>query len=186
MFLPFDSQKAIQMVGVILRNHRASIASKLRILKILYVADRESIRDTGYPMLGSRVVAMDHGPLHSAALDLINGEHIDEPQFSQHFEKFGYMLQMSKDPGVGRLSRNDIEIIESVCQRYASVGDWDLAHDITHSFDEWKACHSAGTSTTIPLEAIIDAVGRAADRNQIIEDIRLEKMAESAFGERSL
>jgi uncharacterized phage-associated protein len=81
MYLRFDSQKAIQAIGVILRNHPHTWASKLRILKLLYIAERESIQETGHPIIGSRVVAMDHGPLHSRVLEMINGADISEPIF---------------------------------------------------------------------------------------------------------
>ena len=184
MFFPSDSAKAIQAIGVILGGHHCAMASKLRISKLLYIADRESIQETGRPILGSRVVAMDHGPLHSAVLDLINGEHVDEPRFSENFEKFGYMVQRQKDPGVGRLSRYEIEKLNELCERYASVSDWDLAHNVTHAFEEWKTNYCEGTSRTIPLEAIMDAVG-VANRAEIARDIEREQEADALFGEPS-
>lgn len=186
MFFPFDTQKTIQAIGVLLRCHRFSIASKLRILKLLYIADRESIKEAGRPMLGARAVAMDHGPLHSAALNLINGEHIDEPEFAQHFDKFGYMVQLCADPGVDRLSRYEIEKLQEVCERHGADNDWKLSHVITHSFQEWIANFQPGTSTTIPLESIIDAVGRSEDKQSIMQELESEIRADQWFEGRSL
>jgi len=103
----------------VLRSHPHWFASKLRVLKLLYIADREALAEVGRPILGYRTVAMEHGPLHSSVLNLIDGEHIDEPAFSAHFDKFGYMLQMSHDPGVDRLSRFDIEKLQAVCEKFA-------------------------------------------------------------------
>ncbi|MEX2119930.1 MAG: Panacea domain-containing protein [Pirellulales bacterium] len=185
MFLRFEAEKTIQAIGVVLRCHALSIASKLRILKLLYIADRESLAETGRPILGSRVVAMDHGPLHSQVLDLINGEHIDEPLFSEHFEKWGHTVRLSKDPGVGQLSRYDIEKLQDVCERYSAKSDWDLTHGITHSFPEWKNNYSEGTSKIIPLEDIIDAVGRSSDKDVILQDIADEIRVDDLFGEKS-
>lgn len=184
MFFSFDSTKAIQAIGVLLGCHHCAMASKLRLLKLLYIADRESLQETGRPILGSRVVAMDHGPLHSAVLDLINGEHVDEPRFSEHFEIFGYMVQRQKDPGVGRLSRYEIEKLNELCERYASMSDWDLAHEVTHAFVEWKAHYCEGTSRTIPLEAVMDAVG-IGNKAEILRDLEREQETDLLFGEPS-
>lgn len=167
----FETQKVIQAIGVLLRNEHAQTASKLRILKLLYIADRESIKETGRPIIGSRVVAMDHGPLHSEVLNLINGQHIDEPDFSRNFQKVGYLIEQVKDPGVGRLSRYEIAKLQESSDRYASLGDWELAHEVTHEFEEWKRNYQQGTSMTICLEDIIDAVGRTAEKDSIIQNV---------------
>lgn len=58
-----DVEKAIQAVGVLLRRE-GKRASRLRLLKLLYIADRISLQKTGTPILGSKVVALKHGPVH--------------------------------------------------------------------------------------------------------------------------
>ncbi len=183
MFRKFDPLKTVQAIAAILRSHRHETASKLRVLKILYIADRENIRDNGFPMFGCRAVAMDHGPLHSVAKDLIDGEHIEEPLFHSHFNRDGYLLQLKeKDPGVGRLSRCEIEKLQEVCDRVAAMSDWDIAYGITHQFKEWIEKYKKGTSQVIPLEDIIAAVGRAGDQDGILEELRNEYNAIAAFG----
>ena len=42
---------------------------------------------------------------------------------------------------------------------------------MTHSFDEWLKNYQEGTSQPIPLEDILDAVGRSGDKESILEDI---------------
>lgn len=186
MYLKFDSDKAIQAIGVILRNHPHRWAGKLRILKLLYIAERESIQDIGHPLIGSKVVAMDHGPLHSRVLELINGADMDEPKFSAYFGRVGYMVEMTDDPGVSHLSVYEVEKLQQVCERYAAVDDWTLAEEITHGFQEWRDHYRKGTSTRIPLEDIIDAVGRGDDKEAILADLRGEINADVAFGVPSL
>jgi hypothetical protein len=94
------------------------------------------------------------------------------------------VVQRQKDPGVGRLSRYEVEKLNELCSRYASVSDWDLAHKVTHAFAEWKASYSEGTSRTISLEAIIDALG-IANKAEILRDLEREHEADALFGEQS-
>ena len=58
MFYPFKIDKAIQAAGVLLNEHQRGQMEYLRLLKLLYIADREAIAETGQPIVGSRVVAM--------------------------------------------------------------------------------------------------------------------------------
>ncbi|HEV3345340.1 MAG TPA: hypothetical protein VG125_33490 [Pirellulales bacterium] len=93
---------------------------------------------------------------------------------------------MTDDPGVGRLSVHEVEKLQEVCERYASVNDWQLAQEITHGFKEWQDHYRHGTSTIIPFEDIVDAVGRGEDKEAILNDLRNEVNADAAFGGPSL
>ena len=64
MYFRFSIQKTIQAVGVLLRLARGRMG-RLRLLKLLYIADRESLREFHRPIIGSRTVAMKNGPLHN-------------------------------------------------------------------------------------------------------------------------
>jgi len=52
----------------------------LKLMKLLYLADRESMRRNGRPISGDRYVSMDHGPVLSQTLNLINGARKFEEQ----------------------------------------------------------------------------------------------------------
>ena len=82
-----------------------------------------------------------------------------------------YMLKLSKDPGVGQLSKFEIGLLTDVCDKYAEVNDWRLAHDICHDFAEFKENYREGTSTEISLESIISAVGRNNDKEEILQSV---------------
>src|SRR6266480_2169456 len=64
MIIPFDPLKAAQAASVLLKEEGGRM-SRLRLLKLLYIADRESIAETLRPITGDEVVAMDHGPVLS-------------------------------------------------------------------------------------------------------------------------
>jgi len=175
-----DVEKAIQAAGVVLRREGKE-ATRLRILKLLYIADRESLAETGSPILGSRIVAMKHGPLHSEVLDLINGGHRDEPKWSLYFQSSGKDVRLSREPATDRLSRQDIRLLNRVVEKRLPYDDWEVV-DETHAFEEWKKCYpnpEESTSRSIPLDVLLDAVGRGHEKGAIKEDI-----ADSAYYDR--
>jgi uncharacterized phage-associated protein len=167
-----DVEKAIQAVGVLLRREGKN-ASRLRLLKLLYIADRMCIQKTGVPILGSKIVAMRHGPLHSEVLDLVNGQHTEEPSWSRHFRNVGRNVALQREPGVGRLARQEIELLNQVADERVGHDDWDVAVE-THTYQEWRDAYpdrEANTSQPISWAKLIDAVGRTADKDAILQDM---------------
>lgn len=169
--LSFDVDKAVQVAAVILRNEGKRM-SRLRLLKLMLIADRECLRRTGRPILGSKVVAMNNGPLHSDVYDLIKGTHKDEARWSWFISKAGQRdVKLTREPPVGMLSRHEIELLNDVSDRHAQLDDYELS-DATHSFSEFDKHFHKNTSTVIPLEDMIDGVQRTADKAAIIADLK--------------
>jgi uncharacterized phage-associated protein len=177
MITQFRPEKAVQAAGVLLRAHSGREMDYMRLLKLLYISDRESLRLTGRPIIGNRPIAMNNGPLHSGVYDLIKGTHPLEQLWSAHFEKIGYSVRLLSDPGVLYLSEKEISILNEVSDRYRNMDTWELVEH-THSFEEWKKNHVANTSTPIPIGDILDGVGIAADdKAAILND--LQELSES-------
>jgi uncharacterized phage-associated protein len=174
-------EKKIQAVGVLLRAEDDR-ADRLRLLKLLYIADREALKDRGAPIVGGRVVAMDHGPLHSEVYDLIKGEHECEPEWSEFFAEDGNKVRLRRDPGRMELSAYEIEKLNEVSNRFRLSDTWQVANE-THGFPEYVASYSEGTSRTIPLEKILAAVGFSdADIAAIRRDAENDLLFSKSFG----
>ena len=47
----------------------------MRLLKVLYIAEREILAESSTPLMRSTVVAMERGPVLEDVLHLIRGEH---------------------------------------------------------------------------------------------------------------
>lgn len=166
----FDSVKAIEAAAVIARCEGKRIG-KLRILKLLYLADREALRVRGRPILGSKAVAMDHGPLHSDVYNMIKGEHPASPSWSKYFTQDGKRsLKLTKEPENLALSKSDIAILQSVVDKYVELDDWSLS-ELTHGFPEWEKTYREGTSSSIELEDIVAAVRTAEEQSAVLLDI---------------
>src|SRR5437867_894691 len=132
-----EIQKTIEAIGVLFRTEGVRQMSALRLLKLLYMADRESLKETGRVITGDRVVAMEHGPVLSNVYDLIQGQHADLPRWSEFFTSTGYRINEVKEPGVARLSRQELNRLQEVAQRNMDKSDWEVA-ELTHEFEEWK------------------------------------------------
>jgi len=175
MFFRFSTEKTIQAVCVLLQCAKGSMGY-LRMLKLLYLADRENLRLSHRPIIGSRIVAMDKGPLHSEVYDLVKGEHLDEPLWSSYIQKEGYEIRLLKDPGRSKLSVAELRVLTNISETFKEFDDWDLVEE-THKLPEWQKNYSAqtaNTSYTISFEDLIDAVGLAKEKQKIIDDLKEE------------
>ncbi len=176
--IPFRSslQKKIQAAGVILRDRGPM--DRLRLLKLLYIADREALQERGVPIIGGLVVAMNHGPLHSEVYDLIKGAHVNEADWSTCIVSKGNTITLNNDPGRLALSPFEIDKLNAVTERYQNVDIWELS-ELTHEFVEWQDSFQKGTSRPIPSEKLLKEVGFS---NEEIAGIVDDANAHSAGG----
>jgi hypothetical protein len=68
---PFDADKATEVAAQFLQFEKGSI-NVMRLAKLIYLLDRESIRQRGVPVVGGVDLSMKNGPVTSEILDLIN------------------------------------------------------------------------------------------------------------------
>ena len=80
---------------------------------------------------------MRNGPLHSEVYNLIVGEHIEEPLWSQYIQRDGYEVTLRRNPGLSELSAAEVRTLTRTFETYATTDEWDLV-EITHGFPEWN------------------------------------------------
>jgi uncharacterized phage-associated protein len=181
MYFSFGTRKIVEAAATLLRSEACRRMSYLRLLKLLYIADRESLRETGRPIVGTRPVAMRHGVVLSDVLHLLKGQRWDESTWSEFIRRDGYEVELTKDPGVLSLSRYEIGMLTRTAEENRDTDDWQLVEK-THGFEEWKRNYQEGTSTSIPLEDIIEAVGRSEERDEILQDAAQTTKLRRFFG----
>ena len=98
MHFPLKVSKTIQAIGAIFREDRTRRMNYMRLLKLLYIADRESISETGRPITGGSILAMERGPVLEGVYDLIRGQHAEMALWSEFLQKDRYDLQLLKEP----------------------------------------------------------------------------------------
>jgi len=179
----FKFDKAIQATAYLLRREPTRQMNYMRLLKLLYIADRESIQKTGRPITGDAVAAMERGPVLSEVLDLIKGLHLRSPDWSNFIQRNEYDVRLVQEPGVAKLSRFEIELLEQVAEEHRARDEWAMV-EFTHSFPEWRKNDpgKSKSSKWIPLHDILEAVGRSADEADIEEDAKAERAFARLFG----
>lgn len=148
----------------------------LKLLKLLYLADREAMRVTGDSMSGDHFVSMPHGPVLSRTYELINRSASSDAWDALVAPASGWSVKLRKPvrrSDLDELSDQDIGILKGVQHRFGGMSKWQI-RDWTHQHcaDEWQDPN--GSSFPIPPEAIFRAVGcnareaarRAANYNE--------------------
>lgn len=183
MLVRLDTLKLTQAAAFLLKRYGGFITRK-RLLKLLYIADRELIRDTRRPLTGDRPVAMDHGPVLTHTYDLLKGTTTEGALWNRHIQPVApYTHKLVDDPGVGRLSKLELSKLDEVLQRYWWIDDDDLSL-LTHDFPEWRrnAPPPKGVRP-IPTEHVLEAVGLGGEAAKMQADAQADLELDALFAE---
>lgn len=177
----FDPKRVTQAAAFLVNRSGSNRMQYLKLLKLLYFADRESLREKGYPITGDQAYAMDYGPVLTRVFDYIKCQiRAGADVWSTYFRTFGYEIELVEDPGTGDLSKYDRRILTDIYDRYKDRDGFDLSH-LSHDFPEWKEVYQEGrTSTLIPIEKTLDALGIQIENLQ--EQIEEERSYFQHFG----
>lgn len=169
---PFElnQKKAIQAVAFLLKqNHETNQSDNyMRLLKLLYFADRKSLEETGRPITGDYFVAMEHGPTLSQLLNLVNQREINNEEWDKYIQRDGHNIRLIKDPGNGKLCRYEIDLLRKIWSQYREKGEWEVALE-SEELPEWKKNNPGKSSKFIPLSDVLEAIGKSGWLEEICE-----------------
>jgi len=160
----------IQAAGILLGRVPSHQMSYMRLLKLLYLADRRMLEKTGFPITFDRVIAMKNGPVLSETYDLIKGSHLAAATWSQYIATEGYHARLIQTPERGELSRIAISSLNAVQDDVSHLNDWALIEKLHVDLPEWidNVCPNGG-APEINLHSILSAVGFDNNDAAIIE-----------------
>jgi uncharacterized phage-associated protein len=161
----FDERKAAEAAAHLLTAGGGSMPY-IKLVKLLYLADRHTLIETGIPITRDWMVSMPKGPVLSRVLELINHGPREEDrrnEYSPWFEYVsaprGYDVEAVKSPPAeGALSDYEISVLHEVHEKYGRMGKWALV-DLTHTLQEWT--DPGGSSYPIRPEDILRASGKS-------------------------
>ena len=173
----YNPVKAAQVIAYLACKTPDNTLDILKAIKLVYLADRESIAAFGAPILDERRVSMPHGPVNSQTYSYLNGEYDLEACGWANILEDRANHQIAVKEGIAidnldELSDADVQCLEKVWAKFGQMGKWEI-RDWTHEKDnipEWEDPN--GSSTTIPLERIMTMLGIEGAGNQaaIVED----------------
>ena len=154
----FNPDKAVQAMAYILSTAGGAM-DKVKLTKLLYLADRESFIERGISITGDRLVAMPYGPVPSGCLDLLNGiALINRDRVFRFIHVEDTQVSLRLMPEQMLLTEADCKLIDKVVRDHATTRTWKLVHQ-THDLPEYRNTYVEGTSTHISFEAIASVSG---------------------------
>ena len=163
MIFRFSEQKSIELAAIFLKL-RGGEMKHLKLIKLMYLADREALRRWGRPITGDRYVSMKLGPVLSNVLNLINGE----PRPGEAPDHWGDFIQESapftvklvKEPTWGVLSDAEADLAAEIFGEFGARNRWDLV-DLTHQFPEYREPDEDHRQWPIRYLDVLRAVGKS-------------------------
>ena len=178
----FDFHKSLQASALAMRLHGGTVAM-MRLLKILYIADRELLAETGSTLTGDIAYAMKNGPVLSSIYNLAKLQSAHSEIWDSLILKKGIYLSLKKDPGRGKLSTCDINKVQQLCKKYEESDDEDLSQ-LTHEFEEWKKAFdpsNPGSSYRMSWEDALAAQGKSDLIDEIKAELDEKRLVDAAF-----
>ncbi len=188
LVFPFEAVKAAQVAAFFLIKARERDASVtvLKLMKLMYLAERESYRQYATPMIGDALFSLPHGPVLSNTLNLINSTP-DERQGGEQWdelisERDGRYLYLRNDAPIQQiddlleLSEADLDILEDIWENFGrlpAIRLREYTHDPKHC-PEWVDPN--GSSLPISIETMLESMGYSPEAVQRIFD-NMQQMA---------
>jgi uncharacterized phage-associated protein len=180
----FNVEKATAAAAFFLKL-RGGRMSYLKLIKLLYLADREALHRWGFNITTDRYVSMNHGPVVSNIYNLITLDAEDSAFWSQYITPplgvFEVELRLNEVPD-NQLSRAEEKLLTEIFGTYGTWNRWRI-RDYTHDLPEWK--HPNDSSIPIPIEEMLRAQGESEDEiEEVMRDLRAADAADVALGSR--
>jgi uncharacterized phage-associated protein len=174
-----DLEKIIQIVNYILQKYDFSL-NYTKLLKLLYIADRECLDRWNFAISEDNYSAMEQGMVLSGLYDFIRGkaDELSQIKWDNCFYKDGYNLHSNykyrENCSYDELSEAEREILDEVDKKYHSESWKYLVDEVVHKFPEWEAVEDkiGNSSLKIEKEKILSVLGR--DEEEIKEIISSE------------
>ena len=142
----FNEKKAAQAAAYFLFRAGGRV-SVLKLMKLLYLAERRSFERYGTPMIGDRMVSMPHGPVLSCTYNHMNGEleSADGGWESWIADREEHDLDLrnraamkSPEEDLLELSDADLSVLSEIWAQFGKMGKYALRHWTHKNCPEWK------------------------------------------------
>ena len=179
----YDPIKAAQVVAYFAMKQGGGVINVLKVTKLAYLAERESMRQFDEPMFFDTLASLPDGPVPSITLNLMNGNTTDTGWAKYVGGRAGYDIPLARrDLNVGdldRLSEADLAILDALWAKFGSMNQYGI-RDWTHvreNVPEW--IDPRGSSRPIEHETVFANLGKG-DPSALAESVNeFRSMAEA-------
>lgn len=138
--------KVTQSLGFLLSLDENRRMNKVKLVKLVWAADRYHLRKYGRTVTDTEYYAMPHGPVSSLALDVIDGDEVAlYPEDISYIADFITSMQENQNDIVlynntadDYLSETDKEALQFAWNTFGDKEPFELADNITHQYPEWS------------------------------------------------
>ena len=177
----FRSRKAAQSCAYFTNRSRGTI-EKLKLIKLIYLAERQFLSAYHHPMLFDEFYSLPHGPVCSSTLNGINNV-IHEALWDEYIARNGNIVvavQPVEREDLDHISDVEMEVLDEVWQEFSGMTASQIRNHIQENCPECTGADKGRIS--ISYRQIFDALGEE-DASQIAEDIselvKLESILEN-------
>lgn len=162
MLPKYDEKKATQVAGLFLAiRKQGGRMSYMKLIKLMYLADREALMRWGWSMTNDEYVSMRHGQVLSATYNLMK-EKAPRRSYWKRFISAATTrkeIKLIREPETGELSKADRALIQEIFDKYGHLDRWELAK-ITHDLPEYR--ETKGRSLSVAYSDVLLKAKRAS------------------------
>lgn len=177
------NEKLVAQIAAFFASKEGGDIPVLKLTKLIYLADRESMAKTGYPITNDHFVSMPHGPVNSLTLNFVDGNFSSAEWSDLISDRANYSVGLSRAPtdeDFDELSEQDLEILQIVWAEFGHMNKWEI-RDWTHqNCPEWE--DPKGSCAPIPHERVLKYLG-IAGAEELASEIRSERGIEDIFAQ---
>lgn len=184
MALRYREDKATQAAAHLLRLGGGRM-NHMKLVKLLYFADRKALLQWGRPITFDWYVSMPHGPVLSFTLDKINDT--PPPDGSSYWHRViseregNEVCLLAEVAPNDQLSPAEEQLLDAIYREYGGLNQWQI-RDLSHHLPEWRDPN--GSSVPIHIRDILLGEGLSEDDVKEIEDaMRAEEFADQLLSE---
>lgn len=161
----YNEGKAGEMAAYLLKWSGGEMG-RLKLIKLLYIADRRSIAETGFSITGDRIVGMKKGPVLSATLDLLEGEAKGRGEVARYAvpvtAREGARLIEDPPSSPRQLSTYELDVLKDVHREFGGYSGEDLTQWLHRNAPEWNEPVWGGSVDIDPRDILV-ATGWSAE-----------------------
>lgn len=165
-FSIFSERKAAEAAAFLLLKGGGRL-DLLKVMKLMYLAERESFKKYGESITGDSFVSMRQGPVLSGTYDLIGGyfDKTSDGWWKRLIsDRAGYQIEINPQANIADpnedllgLSEADTECLELVWEGFGHLDKWELVEFTHENCPEWV--DPGNSSRPIPVSRLLKALG---------------------------